>query len=228
MLFLTTENRKLPWCHHQVENLRCGVSDDKVGIMTTLHVQWSKRYHEMMKLYQKGWFLSRKCNTGRSHFSLGAMSDNVHDTLSPVVIKMHYTFHGYVIALNAIPLWYISHHIWYAWHSIYMMTSSNGSIFRVTGHLCGEFTGARGIPSKGLVTRSFDVFFDMRLNQRLSKQWWGWWFETLPRPLWRHCNKVNLCSAVTDKLGQYHGCWWPSFLHRWVSSTAMDLTVSNR
>ena len=28
----------------------------------------------------------------------------------------------------------------------YMMTSSNGNIFRVTGHLCGEFTGHRWIP----------------------------------------------------------------------------------
>ena len=27
-----------------------------------------------------------------------------------------------------------------------MMTSSNGNIFRVIGHLCGEFTGPRGIP----------------------------------------------------------------------------------
>ena len=27
-----------------------------------------------------------------------------------------------------------------------MMTSSNGNIFRVTGHLCGEFTGRRWIP----------------------------------------------------------------------------------
>ena len=27
-----------------------------------------------------------------------------------------------------------------------MMTSSNGKIFRVTGHLCGEFTGPRWIP----------------------------------------------------------------------------------
>ena len=26
---------------------------------------------------------------------------------------------------------------------LYMMTSSNGNIFRVTGHLCGEFTGHR-------------------------------------------------------------------------------------
>ena len=29
---------------------------------------------------------------------------------------------------------------------VYMMTSSNGNIFHVTGHLCGEFTGLRWIP----------------------------------------------------------------------------------
>ena len=43
-------------------------------------------------------------------------------------------------------------------------------------------------PEQRPVTRSFDVFFDLRLNKRLSKQSWGWWFETLSRPLWRHCN----------------------------------------
>ena len=26
------------------------------------------------------------------------------------------------------------------------------------------------------------------LNKRLSKQSWGWWFETPSHPLWRHCN----------------------------------------
>ena len=36
------------------------------------------------------------------------------------------------------------------------------------------------------VTRSFDVFFDLRLNKRLSKQSWGWWFETLSSPLCWH------------------------------------------
>ena len=37
------------------------------------------------------------------------------------------------------------------------------------------------------MTRSFDVFFDLLLNKRLSKQSWGWWFETPAGPLWRHC-----------------------------------------
>ena len=73
------------------------------------------------------------------------------------------------------------------WHSLWqisicMMTSSNGNIFRVTGHLCGEFTGHRP------VTWSFDVFFDLRLNKRLSKQSWCCWFETPWRSLWCHPN----------------------------------------
>ena len=46
----------------------------------------------------------------------------------------------------------------------------------------GEF------PTQRPVTRSFDVFFDLRLNKRLSKQSWGWWFETPWRPLWRDSN----------------------------------------
>ena len=51
-----------------------------------------------------------------------------------------------------------------------MMTSSNGNIFRVTGPLCGEFTGPGEFPTQRPVTRSFDVFFDLGLNKRLSKQ----------------------------------------------------------
>ena len=38
------------------------------------------------------------------------------------------------------------------------------------------------------VTRSSDVFFDLRLNKQVSKQSWGWWFETPSDPLWHHCN----------------------------------------
>ena len=48
----------------------------------------------------------------------------------------------------------------------------------------GEF------PTQRPVTRRFDVFFDLRLNNRLSKQWWGWWNENLSRSLWRHRNAI--------------------------------------
>ena len=73
-------------------------------------------------------------------------------------------------------------------YRISMMTSSNGNIFRVTGPLCGEFTGPGEFPTQRPVTRSFDVFLDMRLNKSMSKQWWGWWFETPSWSLWRQCN----------------------------------------
>ena len=46
------------------------------------------------------------------------------------------------------------------------------------------------------VTRSFDVFFDLRLHTRLSKQWWGWWFEAPSRPLWRHCNDITFTMLI--------------------------------
>ena len=64
--------------------------------------------------------------------------------------------------------------------------------FRVTGPLCGEFTGPGEFPAQWPVTRSFDVFFDLRLNKRSSKQSWGWWFETPPWSLWRHCNGKSI------------------------------------
>ena len=49
----------------------------------------------------------------------------------------------------------------------------------------GEF------PAQRPVTRSFDVFFDLCLNKRFSKHWWGWWFETQSCSLWRHCNEMS-------------------------------------
>ena len=79
-----------------------------------------------------------------------------------------------------------------------MMTSSNGNIFRVTGHLCGEFICAGNspvngeFPSQRPFTRSFDVFCDLRRNKPLSKQSWVWRFEMPSRLLWRHCNSYDL------------------------------------
>ena len=47
----------------------------------------------------------------------------------------------------------------------------------------GEF------PSQRSVTRSFDIFFYLCLNERLSKQSKRQWFETPSHPLLRHCNR---------------------------------------
>ena len=51
------------------------------------------------------------------------------------------------------------------------------------------------IPAQRPATRSFDVFFDLRPNKRLSKQWWGCWFETHLCSLWRHRNGVRWLLA---------------------------------
>ena len=72
-----------------------------------------------------------------------------------------------------------------------LMTSSNGNIFHITGPLCGEFTGDRWIPHTKPVMRSFDVSFDLHLNERLSKQWWGWSFEMPSHTLWCHCTDLS-------------------------------------
>ena len=52
----------------------------------------------------------------------------------------------------------------------------------------GEF------PAQRPVTRCFDVSFDLHPHKRLSKQWWGRWYETLSCPLWRH---GNVCTGNT-------------------------------
>ena len=57
----------------------------------------------------------------------------------------------------------------------YMMTSSNGNIFRVTGLLCAEFTGHRWIfPHKRLVTQSINVLFGHYdvIIMRKEARWW--------------------------------------------------------
>ena len=60
----------------------------------------------------------------------------------------------------------------------------------------GEF------PAQRPVRRSFDVFFDLHLNKRLSEQWWSWWFETPSRPYWRHCSgkKIKEIWVVTTSI----------------------------
>ena len=85
------------------------------------------------------------------------------------------------------------------------MTSSNGNIFRVTGPLCGEFTGPGEFHTQRPVTQSFWFFFDLRLNKRLSKQPWGWWFETPSWSLWRQCNECDLLIFMIQDCN--HDCF---------------------
>ena len=52
-------------------------------------------------------------------------------------------------------------------------------------------------PSQRPVTRSFDAFFDLHLNERLSKQSRHWWFEMPSSSSWRYC---NVCPRLLEFL----------------------------
>ena len=49
------------------------------------------------------------------------------------------------------------------------------AIYAGNSLVTGEF------PTQRPVMWNFDVFVDLSQNKRLSKQLWGWWFETLSR-----------------------------------------------
>ena len=71
----------------------------------------------------------------------------------------------------------------------------------------GEF------PAQRPVTRSFDFFFDLRLNKPLSKQWWGWWFETPSRQLWRHCNVLEQNILLLNVAREHMYLWRDFTIH---------------
>ena len=71
--------------------------------------------------------------------------------------------------------------------------------------ITGEF------PAQRPVTRNFDVFFELRLNTQLCKQWWGWWYETPWRSSWRHYN-VELLMR-----------WLPVYCHVYILQVSPQL-----
>ena len=89
------------------------------------------------------------------------------------------------------------------------MTSSNGNIFRVTGHLCGEFTGPQWIPHTKASDAGLGCFL-WSAPELLSKQWRGWWFETQSCSLWRHRNESSNSKRQPTCLlyGRPLGCLW--------------------
>ena len=72
-------------------------------------------------------------------------------------------------------------------------------IFSALLTLCAGNSPVTGeFPAQMPVTLGFDICYDLCLNKRLSKQWWGWWFETRSHPLWRHCNEICVTENVKD------------------------------
>ena len=94
-----------------------------------------------------------------------------------------------------------------AWRHHQMETFSASLAFcAVNSPVPGEFHSQRP------VTWSFDIFFDLCLNKRLSKRSWGCWFETPSYSLWCHCNEnwklycpVAPDGVITKFVGVF--CW---------------------
>ena len=61
--------------------------------------------------------------------------------------------------------------------------------------LCAENSPVPG-PGEFPAQRPMTQSFDLRLNKCLSKKSWGWWFETLLRPLWRHYNVTSKSNSA--------------------------------
>ena len=103
-----------------------------------------------------------------------------------------YQYHIWLFALASLAVTWWRHHaeVFSAWLAI---CAGNSPV-------PGEF------PTQGPVTRSFNVFFDLRLNTRLSKQPWGWWFETPAWSLWRHRNGNTVVSYGKRTLGLVSFC----------------------
>ena len=67
------------------------------------------------------------------------------------------------------------------------------TFFRVTGPLCGEFTGDRWFPLTKASNAGGALTFLLiwALINWLSKHSWGWWFVLPSRSLWRRCNVLT-------------------------------------
>ena len=87
---------------------------------------------------------------------------------------------------------------------------------------------------KGQGCRALMLFFDLRLNKRLSKQSWGWWFETPSRPLWRHNNTIeyrsrneisNVWNTISSIVFMYYMChhWYYCGLQVYILSEQLWL-----
>ena len=96
------------------------------------------------------------------------------------------------------------------WHNQMETFSALLALCAGNSPFAGEF------PAQRPVTRSFDAFFDLRLNKRFSKQPWGWWFETPSCSLLRHCN---------DRCHHYSILHWSIFHRR--HNANFDATVDN-
>ena len=92
--------------------------------------------------------------------------------------------------------------------------------------LCTENSRVTGeFPSERPVTRSFDAFFDLRLNKELSTQWRSRWLETPVHSLWPHSNGF---MAKNEQLFQSVLCdirvRYANWTHEWLNNQTIGVS----
>ena len=129
----------------------------------------------------------------RINASFGISCTRLH--LGTVAIK--YLIFEHIVLIDILRTW---------WR--YQMETFSGLLALCEGNL----SVTDGFPSQRPVTQSFDVFFDLRPNKRLSKQLRRRWFETPSRSLCRHCD-VSCETAL-------------KYVHRDLNDGASTLTMA--
>ena len=146
-------------------------------------IYWSS-HHSQEKGYNDSLFRDWKCNTAAHMECPGLLlvfvnqySYSDSNSCNNQVLVLVLVFVSPVLspALGLVPWW---RHQMETFSALLALCVGNSPVTE-------EFLSQRP------VTRSFDVFFDLRLNKRFSKQSWGWWFETALCSLWRHCNGIS-------------------------------------
>ena len=100
-------------------------------------------YHISVFRFSEDWFrLSKRTSTAPSVNTLRPRQNGCHfaDGMLELIFLNHSCHNLIKISPKSVLKGPINH------GSSFMMTSSNRNIFRVTGYLCGKFTGPREIP----------------------------------------------------------------------------------
>ena len=159
---------------------------------------------------------------------------------SSFFFQFYATFHQYSITLSThtvlafhVPVLYMCHKL--------AISAPHDDVIKWK-HFPRNWPFVRGIPRspvnsphKGQRRGASMYFFYLRMNKRLNKQWWGWWFETPSRPLWCHCNDLAIftpadalvpdcarplaVTMLTAKLFMFRTCL-PGF--QWFRVTVVD------
>ena len=147
----------------------CGAANgDKIGIMTPLSIQWRciRRLRCISSYLQTVSLQLALVSDGSASYGIRSYGE-----IGLVATTCHN------MLLVGVSTWW--RHQMETFSALLAICVGNSPV-------PGEFATQRP------VTRSFDVYFDLRPNKRLSKQSWGWWFETLSHSLWRHRYDIEL------------------------------------